>query len=993
MEPLSGEGWTAPLRIQGLTKVFPGAKSDNKGGANRPAGRGRIMAALARLCPRRAALGERQRLESEMISMPGSRRDAAASEEGAEGGRERSPSWRFRRSYQPLSTSDRSPRGDGGAEEEGAPALQVGCEDLVAVDNLWLSVYEGQITALLGHNGAGKSTTISLLSGLFETSVGDASVYGRSLVEDSDGVRQLLGVCPQQDTLYDKLTPAEHLRLFAELRGVDEGRAQRRAAFYLEHLGLAPKRDALTETLSGGQKRKLCIAAALIGEPRVLLLDEPTSGMDAASRRQVWSLLEACKKDRVTLLLTHDMSEAEYLADRVCILSKGRLSVVGSGLFLKSAFDLGYTLTLRTRVPPGVDARAATSDLVHRHVPDAAVVIPSAGVSAPLPQWAVDADDSTGSAPNVHLAGPSASQGREGASAEHIVAFTLPMHQSPAFPALLRALERAVEATTSSEPAPEGETGLVVRAYGLSVTSLEEVFLKLAEEEERAEEEKKRGEEDVTRTTGAAGATAKESHEAEGNEWTPVVSPSPESSSARTEGGAAGGLALAPVQRRPSIKAQAASVLRRRLLTSRRDYRSTWLQVGAPLLMMTIAITFRSFTALGGKEAEPEQLATAPLDWAAAAPPDVAPRPMLAPYTSHPMHAHLADTGAAVSAAAEGRRRLAGADSAQAWVEAVFNASRPSSPWPPASLGAPTPVDLTHGAPSPPHTSEELGAALLAMFRAHNATSVAAYEPGAGKPYAATVLYNTTLTRSLPAAVASLHGALLRSVAGCGAELGDACGPGPGLTASVHPFPKLPSEGLGGIGAIVAALATGYYVGIGFTLLPSVQAMAVVKERATRARAMQRVAGVRSLAYWLGMLAHDAVLLVPVAVVGTLVLTAGFGSSLYGDFPTTGITAYLLTFAVGGVAAAPMAYVLALFFTSQVTAQTVGAPALPAPSFPPTHSPCLVPSCAVHFDHHLPPPHHHIHHRRRASLRRVLLPRCRHHDQHPPAVPAVLRVV
>lgn len=147
-----------------------------------------------------------------------------------------------------------------------------------AVDRLTVSMYEGQITALLGHNGAGKSTTISMLTGLFPPTSGDAVVYGRSIVEDIVGVRQLTGVCPQHDVLFDLLTVREHLELFAGIKGMVPEAAGPHIRKLAADVDLLDKFNSKSKTLSGGQKRRLSVAIALVGNPKVLFLDEPTSG-------------------------------------------------------------------------------------------------------------------------------------------------------------------------------------------------------------------------------------------------------------------------------------------------------------------------------------------------------------------------------------------------------------------------------------------------------------------------------------------------------------------------------------------------------------------------------------------------------------------------------------------------------------------------------------------------------------------------------------------
>ncbi len=171
------------------------------------------------------------------------------------------------------------------------------------------------------HTGAGKSTVISLLTGLLQVTSGDALIYGLSLRRDMAAIRQITGICPQLNVLFPALTVVEHLRLFAGIKGIMCCAVDVAVDRVVSEVGLDEKRDAVSSALSGGQKRKLCLAIALIGDPKFLLLDEPTSGMDPHSRRGCWDMLQRCKVGRVVLLTTHFMDEADTLADRIVVIS------------------------------------------------------------------------------------------------------------------------------------------------------------------------------------------------------------------------------------------------------------------------------------------------------------------------------------------------------------------------------------------------------------------------------------------------------------------------------------------------------------------------------------------------------------------------------------------------------------------------------------------------------------------------------------------------
>lgn len=214
----------------------------------------------------------------------------------------------------------------------------------VAVDNLTLNMYEGEITILLGDNGAGKTTTMSMLTGMFPPTSGTALVNGSDIRTNIEGVRQSIGLCPQHNILFDDLTVREHIIFFSKLKGLTNAEADIEVKKYVDMLGLEDKMNAKSETLSGGMKRKLSVGVALCGGSRVVLCDEPTSGIDPAARRSMWDLLLLEKKNRTIVLSTHFMDEADVLGDRVAIMHSGQLKCYGSSLYLKNAFGSGYEL-------------------------------------------------------------------------------------------------------------------------------------------------------------------------------------------------------------------------------------------------------------------------------------------------------------------------------------------------------------------------------------------------------------------------------------------------------------------------------------------------------------------------------------------------------------------------------------------------------------------------------------------------------------------------
>uniref|UniRef100_A0A8C4ITW6 P-type phospholipid transporter n=1 Tax=Dicentrarchus labrax TaxID=13489 RepID=A0A8C4ITW6_DICLA len=265
-----------------------------------------------------------------------------------------------------------------------------------AVDCLNLNFYESQITSFLGHNGAGKTTTMSILTGIFPPTSGTAYIYGRDIRTDMDIIRSSMGMCPQYNILFKHLTVKEHILFYALLKGRTQAEAEREVEDMLVDLGLPHKRDDEAQNLSGGMQRKLSVAMAFVGGSKVVILDEPTSGVDPYSRRSIWDLLLKYRAGRTVILSTHHMDEADLLSDRIAIISKGQLHCCGSPLFLKNCFGVGFYLTLVRRMKDikkrevrftfyTKSARArekvslkwdidSITTLIHHHVPDAKLI-------------------------------------------------------------------------------------------------------------------------------------------------------------------------------------------------------------------------------------------------------------------------------------------------------------------------------------------------------------------------------------------------------------------------------------------------------------------------------------------------------------------------------------------------------------------------------------------------------------------------------------------
>ncbi|CAL4074301.1 unnamed protein product, partial [Meganyctiphanes norvegica] len=308
-----------------------------------------------------------------------------------------------------------------------------GKEPVSAVDGISLNIYESQITCILGHNGAGKTTLFNMLTGMTTPTSGSASIFGLDITDQNDlaEIRSMTGVCPQHDILFMLLTPREHLTFFAKIRGVDENEVEAEVEKILEDVDLKSKGNTRAADLSGGQKRKLSIGIALIGDPRIIFLDEPTAGVDAYSRRRLWALLKDKKKGKVILLTTHFMDEADILSERKAIVSKGKIQCCGSSLYLKNKFGLGYHLTLVIKEKASVNA---VSDIVKSVIQDAEFA--------------------------RHY-------GKE-------LSFILPANSSESFTKLFELLDKNIGDLSDN---------VGIEGYGVSMTTLEEVFLRLNEEE------------------------------------------------------------------------------------------------------------------------------------------------------------------------------------------------------------------------------------------------------------------------------------------------------------------------------------------------------------------------------------------------------------------------------------------------------------------------------------------------------------------------------
>lgn len=208
-------------------------------------------------------------------------------------------------------------------------------KNITAVNNLNLSINKGELYALLGVNGAGKSTTIKMLSCLTRPTSGDAELMGFSVVTDKEKVKSLMNVSPQETAVGAKLTVRENLEFIARIYGANKKQARAKADSIIKDFSMEEIAKSKAATLSGGWQRRLSIAMALITEPEILFLDEPTLGLDVLARRELWQVIEKLKGKITIILTTHYLEEAENLADRIGIMAHGVLCAQGTAAELK----------------------------------------------------------------------------------------------------------------------------------------------------------------------------------------------------------------------------------------------------------------------------------------------------------------------------------------------------------------------------------------------------------------------------------------------------------------------------------------------------------------------------------------------------------------------------------------------------------------------------------------------------------------------------------
>lgn len=219
--------------------------------------------------------------------------------------------------------------------------------DKTVVDKLELSVEKGELYSILGPNGAGKTTTIRMLCGLLAPTSGTAFIMGHDIRTELSAVKEVINVSPQETAIGRHLTVRENLLLMGEVYNLSRPEARRRADEMLEAVGLTDRANDISRKLSGGMQRRLSIAMALVSDPQVLFLDEPTLGLDPQARRSLWGKIRSLKGKKTIVLTTHYLEEADALSDRIAIVDRGQTVALGTSAELKRQFSDKQVLTVR----------------------------------------------------------------------------------------------------------------------------------------------------------------------------------------------------------------------------------------------------------------------------------------------------------------------------------------------------------------------------------------------------------------------------------------------------------------------------------------------------------------------------------------------------------------------------------------------------------------------------------------------------------------------
>ncbi|CAM4887474.1 unnamed protein product [Rotaria socialis] len=341
----------------------------------------------------------------------------------------------------------------------------------VALKNLSVKFYRNMITAFLGRNGAGKSTTWSILTGLIPPSSGTVYVDGFDILTDIKVIRKRLGFAPQHNILFDRLTVKEHLEFFSALKGAPEEFISDETKKMLADLGIENKSENYSTELSGGMKRKLSIAIAFIGNSTTVILDEPTAGVDPFARRAIWDLILKYKPGRTIVLSTHHLDEADLLCDRLAIISSGELQCVGTTMHLKHKYGEGYNLIVElTSVSDELEIQKqqqhtnSTNNTIYPNSIELNIINPNTNSSTRFERLTAFLKSSM---PDLRI--------KEQHGDQIVYVILDDAEHTKIFPKILSDLD-------------ENKTNYHIKSYGLSNSSLEQVFLRVANEKKCTED-------------------------------------------------------------------------------------------------------------------------------------------------------------------------------------------------------------------------------------------------------------------------------------------------------------------------------------------------------------------------------------------------------------------------------------------------------------------------------------------------------------------------
>eukprot|EP01063_Lacrimia_lanifica_P018265 TRINITY_DN251_c1_g1_i1.p1 TRINITY_DN251_c1_g1~~TRINITY_DN251_c1_g1_i1.p1 ORF type:complete len:2058 (+),score=544.59 TRINITY_DN251_c1_g1_i1:93-6266(+) len=753
-------------------------------------------------------------------------------------------------------------------------------KDAPAVDGLGtgladgtLRFYEGQIQVVLGHNGAGKTSLINLLTGLLPPTSGDCTIFGHSIRDGMKAIRQDIGLCPQHNILWDDMTCTEHVRFYAGLKGVPkkDGILDARVAAMLRLVKLDGKEHARAGSLSGGQKRKLSVAIAFVGAPRFVVMDEPTAGMDVEARRAMWKLLRTplLLENRCVMLTTHFMDEADLLGDSVAIMEAGRLHSVGSPSFLKQKFGAGYNLS--ATLVKGARFRDVLN-LVQEHLPTARKLSSGGNeLRLQLPSHHALPDGCVrGSGCSEALTEQLLEAGNRAELAMALIKHPRTGRGDK------RALKKLMDGARVDGDLPRLFKAVdarpdLVKTYGISVTTLEEIFMQIA------------GSEPAATPTPASPVTAGSPVKAASFKDAFLETEEPLRLYSLTDAGDTA--ASPPLTGRQLFWTQFRVLLGKRASVARRDRSTCVLQFVLPVLFVVGAVAL-------GSVAYPE-------------PP--------------PLHFDQHQYDAMV--------RQEGVDGVHVQVAAMSGSQHPlwsacreavgtsfTARCPLASEGYL--VNYIDG------TSDDLNKALLDNFDAHmetaalfafaadgNApsTQAGAEDAALKNTVSTTIVHNATYAAAFPTALTALLDANAKALYGAQAS----------VTMSTHPLPisAAMEEYLDSIGILISSVV----ILLPFTLLPSSYIGHVVRERQCKAKMLQLISGVRLSMYWLASFTFDIATYGVTMTLIMLTFWAGGRDEFIGDSGKVAATGAVL--AMYGLASILFSYAASFLFGKAIQAQ------------------------------------------------------------------------